>query len=503
MKTFDVTTTRYLDQLNIERNDISASKLMERAGVGAAKIILQFIKKYDSSYLRRFVIVVGSGNNGGDGFVIAKYLADYTSNEITIFAASPIDKIKSTTALFHANLIPKSVAVKSLAELALQDGDIIIDCLLGTGFNGELKAPYKSVIDQINNFCAPVIAIDIPSGLNGDTGIVDYSSIKADLTITIGYPKIGFFKNEGPSCCGALRCVDIGIDSYDTKSLLDTVFLADVKNYLGKEPYNSHKKSRGSVLIIGGSKLYGGAPILSSLSALRAGCGIVNVVTANHRFVNYPASLIIHFIDNENGFFDSKIDSIRRLIDESDSIVIGPGMSEDWRNNEFIDSLLNTDKPLVIDAGAINIISSNHHIYKSVGPRIMTPHPGEMKRLLQGFGLAEYVKIERHLQALQLAKVTNSFVVLKGFQTIVASPDGRYRVNTSGNINLATAGSGDCLCGIIAAYINKINDYFDAITAAVFIHGLAGELSENGTGTIGDDLPSLIPRATKIISTDG
>jgi len=178
-------------------------------------------------------------------------------------------------------------------------------------------------------------------------------------------------------------------------------------------------------------------------------------------------------------------------------------LSEDWRNNDFLTNLLNVEKPIVIDAGALNIISNNRHIYQCNGIRIMTPHPGEMKRLLKGFGLDKYIGMERHLQALNLAKTTKSFVVLKGFQTIVASPDGRYRVNTSGNINLATAGSGDCLAGIIASYINKIDDCFDAISAAVFIHGLAGELSENGTGTISDDLPSLIPKAIKMISANG
>lgn len=501
MKTFDVTTMRHLDQLTIEKKVISAEILMERAGIGAAEIILQFIKKYDPSHVRRFVIVTGSGNNGGDGFVIAKYLAANTTHEVIIFSSSPIGEIKSLTSCFHAKLIPESVTIKPISELFLKDGDIVIDCLLGTGFSGELKEPYKTVINQINNFGAPVVAIDIPSGLNGDSGIVTSSSIKAALTVAIGYPKIGFFSNDGPSYCGALRCADIGIESDNTKSLLDTIFLSDVKNYLKKEAYNSHKKSRGSVLVIGGSVLYGGAPILSSLSALRAGSGMARVITANQRFVNYPASLIVHFIDNQDGFFDIKFDSIRRLIDESDSIVVGPGMSEDWRNNEFVVNLLKLDKPIVIDAGTLNIISTNRHIYSDFGPRIMTPHPGEMKRLLKSFGLDEYIGMERYLQALKLAKTTNSFVVLKGFQSIVASPDGRYRVNTSGNINLATAGSGDCLAGIIASYINKIDDYFDAISAAVFIHGLAGELSENGTGTISDDLPSLIPKATKIVLT--
>lgn len=503
MKTFDVTTMRHLDQIAIEEKGITAEKLMERAGNGAAQIILQFIKKYDSSHIRRFVIVTGSGNNGGDGFVIARYLAENTANEVIIFSASPLNEIKSPTSFFHAKLTPQSVMIKPLRELFLKDGDVVIDCLLGTGFNGELKELFKTTIEQINSFGVPIIAIDIPSGLNGDTGVVASSSIKADLTVTIGYPKIGFFKNDGPSFCGTLRCVDIGIETYNTTSLLDTIFLSDAKKYFKKEKYNSHKKTRGSVLVIGGSALYGGAPILSSLSALRAGCGMSRVITANQRFVNYPASLIVHFIDNQDGFYDIKIDSIRRLIDESNSVVVGPGLSEDWRNNDFLTNLLNVEKPIVIDAGALNIISNNRHIYQCNGIRIMTPHPGEMKRLLKGFGLDKYIGMERHLQALNLAKTTKSFVVLKGFQTIVASPDGRYRVNTSGNINLATAGSGDCLAGIIASYINKIDDCFDAISAAVFIHGLAGELSENGTGTISDDLPSLIPKAIKMISANG
>ncbi|MDD3116496.1 MAG: NAD(P)H-hydrate dehydratase [Victivallaceae bacterium] len=500
MKTFDTATMRHLDRLTINEKKIPAEILMNRAGNGAAEEIIEYVKIYHSSHIRRFVIITGSGNNGGDGFVIADYLAKYTHKEIIVFTSCSFSEMKSDEAVFYGKKIAESINNLPISELIINRGDMVIDCLLGTGFKGKIKKSYQDVIMKINESGVPVVAIDIPSGLNGDNGVAASPSVIADLTVTIGYPKIGFFKNDGPSHCGILRCVDIGIDSDNYESLLDTVFSDDVCKFFKKVAYNGHKNSRGSVLVIGGSALYGGAPILSSMSALRSGCGICRVVTANHRFSNYPASLIVYFSDNKEGFFNLNDKQVRRFIDDSDSIVIGPGMSDHWRNDDFVENLLSIDKPVVIDAGALNIISNSRRIYKNNGVRVLTPHQGEMERLLKGFGLTKYLKSDRHIQAVKIAEVTGAFIVLKGFRSVVASPDARYRINCSGNSNLATAGSGDCLSGIIASYLNKIDDYFDAITAAVFIHGLVGELSDKGCGMISDDIPSLIPNALRMIT---
>lgn len=500
MKVFDVETMRMLDNITIQRIGIPGEILMERAGIGAGEMILDFVYKLNPSFSRRFIILTGSGNNGGDGFVISRYLAKMTNNEIWVYTVADIKSLKSPTAAFHAALIPESVNVSDVENLSIKDSDIIIDCLLGTGFKGILKEPYNNIIKKINESGNTVIAIDIPSGLNGDDGSNDGLAIKADMTITIGYPKIGFFKNNGPSYCGIIKVLDIGINDNNMKSLLDTVFIDDVRRMIPEIAFNVHKNSRGSVLILGGCSLYGGAPFLSGLSALRAGAGMCRVITPNKDINNSKLALIIKRINDDYGYFrESGFDLIHEEIEKSDSIVIGPGMGTDEQSVKFLEKVLSLDKKIVIDADALNIISNNRHIFKNNGCQVMTPHPREMKRLLKSFGLDEYLNKERHLQAVKLAETTGSYVVLKGFHSIIAAPDGNWRLNCSGNQNLATAGSGDCLSGVIAAFLNRISDPYDAISSAVFIHGLAGEMSSFGTGTIADDLPELIAGAIKEI----
>ncbi len=500
MKVFDVATMRELDRITIEDNGIPGEVLMERAGIGAGEIILDFIKKFNPSFSRRFVILTGSGNNGGDGFVISRYLAKMTNHEIVLCSVVDINTLKSTTASFHAALIPESVSIIDVENLYIKHNDIIIDCLLGTGFKGLLKEPYSSIIKKVNDSENIVISIDIPSGLNGDDGSNDENAVKADMTITIGFPKIGFFQNDGPSHCGIIKTVDIGIGDNNMESLLDTVFIDDVRKMMPKVAFDAHKNSRGSVLVIGGCALYGGAPFLSGLTALRAGAGMCRIVTPNKDVINHKLALIVKRVSGDYGYLqDSDIDLIQEEIDKSNSIVIGPGMGNDEKSVKFLRRILSLDQKIVIDADALNIISVNRHILRNNGCRVMTPHPGEMKRLLNGFDLNGYLNKERHLQAVKLAEVTGAYVVLKGFHSIIASPDGRWRLNCSGNRNLATAGSGDCLSGLIGAFLNRIPDPYDAVSAAVFIHGLAGEMSEYGTGMIADDLPELIAKAIKEI----
>lgn len=501
MKVFDVETMRNLDRMTIENDLVSGKILMERAGFGAGEIILNYMNKFDPSFFRRFLIICGSGNNGGDGFVISRYLANHCKSEIIVYMVGKIDENKSPDAAFHASLIPESVKVEDVENYDPEMGDVTVDCLLGTGFKGPLKPLYNMIIKKVNSSPGRVVSIDIPSGLNGNDGTFAGTAVKADLTISIAYPKIGIFRNDGPSYSGSLKNVDIGISDRNMEPLLDALFIDDIRRIMPRISLDSHKNSRGSVLVAGGSALYGGAVFLSGEAALRAGAGLCRIVTPNCDVTSRRLSLIVRHSGEKNGYLGREnFADIREDMEKSDSIVLGPGIGTDERTVTFVELMLNVNKKMVIDADALNLISSNRHIWKNGEGRVLTPHPGEMKRLLKGFGLEHVLTENRHLQALELAKVTDSIVILKGFHSIIAAPDGRFRVNTSGNSNLATAGSGDSLTGVIAAFMNHpFKDLYDAASAAVFVHGLAGELSGYGCGTIGDDLPELIAAACKMV----
>ena len=259
------------------------------------------------------------------------------------------------------------------------------------------------------------------------------------------------------------------------------------------------------MLIIAGSRDYFGAPFLSALSALRSGCGLVRVaIPQNMQPVDSRCfSLIVKRVkDNGGGYFcEQSIKELEPLIALSDAIVVGPGIGQHRDLVPFLSYLCAIDKPMVFDADALNVISQIPEIFKEKESNILTPHPGEMHRLLDAFDLSECLNSDRITQAKTLAETTGSTVVLKGHRSVTASPDGRVAVNSSGCPALATAGSGDCLTGVIASFIAKDADYFEDVAAAVYIHGLAGELSYFGNrGMIADDIPMLVAEAMKKLS---
>jgi NAD(P)H-hydrate epimerase len=510
MKAVSVEQMRSLDQKTIQEYGTSSFDLMECAGLNAGLEIIDYIKNIDHKHVKRFVILAGKGNNGGDGYVVARYLLEHSLSEVLIYAVCGIHDLEGAAAR-HAGKLKGSVKIEvkeTLAKNDFQSGDIIIDALLGTGSKGSLKKPFDNWVKVVNASGLPVIALDIPSGLDGDTGKVCGGGILADLTITIGLPKKGLVLGAGPEQCGLLKVADIGIpDEYIEKVETDfEIYTArDAARLISRLPMNSHKNTRGSVLVIAGSKDYFGAPFLAALSALRSGSGLVRVAIPQN---GQPAdsrcfSLIIKRVqDNGSGSFcERSIKELEPLIAVSGAVVIGPGIGQNRDLVPFLSYLCTIDKPMVLDADALNMISQIPEIFKEKESTILTPHPGEMHRLLDAFDLSECLNSDRITQAKTLAEATGATVVLKGHRSVIASPDGRVAVNSSGGPALATAGSGDCLTGVIASFIANEIDYFEAAAAAVYIHGLAGELSYFGNrGLIADDIPMLIADAMKKIS---
>ncbi|MHB9139491.1 MAG: NAD(P)H-hydrate dehydratase [Victivallaceae bacterium] len=510
MKAVSVEQMRSLDQKTIQDFGISSFDLMERAGFGAGQEILDYTSSIDRKHVRRFVILTGKGNNGGDGYVAARYLFEHSLCEIIIYSICAVECLEGAAAR-HAGKIKGKVKVAVKEKLStddFKDGDIIIDALLGTGAKGKLKKPFDNWIKTVNASGLPVIALDIPSGLDGDNGKTCGDCIIADLTVTIGLPKKGLALGSGPVQCGMLKVVEIGIPYEYIKTVesdFEVYTAQDARRLLPRLPVNSYKNTRGAVLVIAGSRDYSGAPFLSALSALRSGSGLVRVaIPQNCQPVDSRSlSLIVNQVkDNGSGYFcEQSIKELEPLIAVSDSIVVGPGIGKHRDLVPFMSYLCAVEKPMVLDADALNVIAQIPEIFKEKESNILTPHPGEMHRLLDAFDLSECLNYERTIQAKTLAEATASTVVLKGNRTITASPDGRIAVNSSGCPALATAGSGDCLTGIIASLIAKETDYFEAVATAVYIHGLTGELSYCGNRAMtADDIPMLIGEAMKKIS---
>ena len=512
MKAISVQQMRELDQRAIKEAKIPAFILMERAGFNCGEKIIEFIEdRIHFNHVKRFVILAGKGNNGGDAYVVARYLYENTDIEVVIYSICDIEKLGDDSKK-HAGLIIGNVDYSIKGKITDKDfyeGDIIIDGLLGTGISGSLKKTYANWIKTVNASFLTVISLDIPSGLNASDGSVKDDCIMADMTVTIASPKYGLVKGRGPEYCGLLRCVDIGIPQKyinEIESDFDIYFSCDAKKYLTRLPMKSYKNSLGSVLIIGGSKEYYGAPFLAALTAQRAGAGMVRVVVPESVQIIPDAalSLIITKIpDKGKGYFClESLKELKSLIDKSDVIVIGPGIGTERDTFLFLREILKIEKTLIIDADALNIIAESPEIYHKNDSNILTPHPGEMKRLLEAFELEHFNDKTREEKAEALAECLDATIVFKGARTVTASPDGQITVNSSGCPALSTAGSGDSLCGIIAALNAKAHeDYYTATTAAVFIHGMTGEISPFGNrGFIADDIQALIPEAMLRIS---
>lgn len=512
MKAISVEQMRELDRRSIEEAKIPGFVLMERAGLACGEEIIKFInERIHFSHVRRFVILAGKGNNGGDAYVVARYLYENTDIDIIIYSICDLQKL-GDDAKKHAGLIIEDVAYcinKKLTDNDFRQGDIIIDGLLGTGIKGSLRKPYDNWIKTVNASSLPVISLDIPSGLNGDNGQFKDDCIMSDMTVTMALAKHGLLIGRGPEYCGLLRCVDIGIPPEyikETESDIEVCFASDVKKYLSRLPMKSYKNSVGSVLIIGGSKEYYGAPFLAALTAQRAGAGIVRVAVPEsiERIPDAALSLIVSKIkDNGNGYFClESLKELKSLIEKSDVLVLGPGIGTERDTFLFVREILKIQKPLIIDADALNIIAESPEIYQRKDSNILTPHPGEMKLLLEAFELEHFNDQSRKNKAEALAECLDSTIVFKGSRTITASPDGQITINSSGCPALATAGSGDCLTGIIAAFNAKAHeDYYTATAAAVFVHGVTGEISPFGNrGFTADDIHKLIPEAMLRIS---
>jgi len=446
MKIVSVAEMRSLEAAAIARG-VSGYRLMDQAARGAAGIVNAYAAD------RRVVILAGKGNNGGDAIAMARYL----KNPPVIYSLIPPDQYRNEAAEAVLDCPVPISFQQNLSVWDFNDSDIIIDGLLGIGFTGELAGQAREWIEFVNTLPQPVISLDLPSGVPGDVSNFDGLAVNAAMTITFGYPKVGCFGKHS----GMLRQVAIEIGE-PAANVGESYFLADARKHFPHPAFDAHKNSRGIVLLLAGSNRYPGAAALAAESALRAGAGRVHLIS-EFRPPNLPSAVIV----NPSAY-------LPQLLELCDTVVAGPGWGKAEDRLPVLAALFASKKTLVLDADALNLLADHPKIARWRSNIILTPHGGEAARLDNVF---------------ELDKLPMT-VVRKGPFTRVSCLD-RVSINSSGSVNLATAGSGDVLSGCVGALAAKM-EVFEAARLAVFFHGLAGEASS--LGMIADDLPKLIQK---------
>lgn len=508
MKAVSGTQMRGLDRRTITETGISGEHLMKIAGLRAAAGILKnFAADLSGEAVPIFCILAGKGNNGGDAFVVAEMLAN-AGYSVSLHCAAPESDL-SGDALTMFRHLPASIRDHISDTLTAQDlADpltVVVDGLLGTGFHGSLREPYRTWCRLVNASGKPVAALDIPSGLDADSGEADPDAVAADITFTMAAPKTGMLSEAGIRHTGRLRVMDIGIPESFVNELPDTIECTDfstVKGKLKREAFDAHKYTRGHLFIAGGCKLFPGAPLLAAEAGLRSGAGLVSCCLPEHAEIHAPVpkALIVRRLASNTGFFNAEsATELLFIANKAGAFVIGPGMGTALECVGFLEKILSVKAPLVLDADALNQLSATPDLIaklkKRSDPTVITPHPGEMKRLAAALGLNDGSMTRSELAA-AVSKQLNAFVIYKGPRTIVAAPDGRFAVNLSGCPALATAGTGDILSGMIGAFLlNPELNPFEAIRSAVFLHGYTAEITVQpgcSRGFIADDFLPMI-----------
>jgi ADP-dependent NAD(P)H-hydrate dehydratase / NAD(P)H-hydrate epimerase len=507
MKLVTASEMRELDRRAIQDLGIPSLVLMENAG----RTTYQILRREFPSLQGEVGVVAGRGNNGGDGFVVARYLAN-AGLPVAVFLLGEREQVRGDARVnleILSHLGIEVIEVFSEVELnpvvhRLAKADLIVDALLGTGLNSPVKGLMADLIERVNHLRPPVLAVDIPTGLSADTGEVLGVALKARVTVTYGWPKLGQIVPPGRDYVGRLWQVDISISprlAHDVR--LELTEAQDLRELLPPRPFGSNKGTFGHLLVLAGAIGKTGAASMSSEAALRAGAGLVTL--------GIPASLndILEVKLTEvmtmplpeaaatRALGKAALTPIKEFLGEKFTLAIGPGLGTHTETRELVCRLVH-DLPqaMVIDADGVNNLAADIFcLTDAAGPRILTPHPGEIARLL---GLSVPEVQDRRLDiARETAAKFGITLVLKGAQTLVAAEDGRVSLNPTGNPALASGGTGDVLTGMIGGFLAQGLTPWDAARLGVYLHGLTADyfVSHHGPrGMIAGDLLTVFPQ---------
>ena len=476
-----------MDQTTIQEVGIPGRILMENAGAGAFRFMCRVFPDLRAS---KIAVIAGRGNNGGDGFVIARHLFQ-KDIAVKVFLLSSADRVQGDARanldlLFSIGIpvveIPDGRAF-SKQKAALRRYDIFVDAIFGTGLNSDVRGHYREVIHFLNLLDQPIFSVDIPSGLNADNGQICGIGIQATATATFAFPKIGHAVYPGADLTGALDVIEIGVPKQVVRQIAPRQFLVQKEALMGmlqKRDPDTHKGKTGHLLALAGSPGKTGAAAMTATAAMRVGAGLVTlgVPKGLHTVIEPQVTEVMTYAlpQTADGMLDDKgLDALLRLAAGKQCVTVGPGIGTAAETKALLWGLLATNKlPMVIDADGLNILSE--HIDRLTSRRcalILTPHPGEMGRLC-GLAAADIQK-NRIEHARSLASQLEAHVVLKGARTVMAHPDGSVFVNTSGNSGMASGGMGDVLTGAIAGFITQGYGPKEAIHLGVYLHGAAAD----------------------------
>jgi ADP-dependent NAD(P)H-hydrate dehydratase / NAD(P)H-hydrate epimerase len=498
-----------IDRRAIREFGIPGPVLMENA---AAAVMTEMEAFFHGPASARIGILCGKGNNGGDGLALARRLS-VRGRTVRAALLAPFDEVSGDAGINLSVLrrmedkeLVRSASIKTLREI-IAHSDILVDAMFGTGLSGPLTGLYARAVELVDASGLPVVSIDVPTGIDADTGRVMGKAVKADLTVTMTLLKRGLVLYPGAAYAGVVRVADLGIpleavaEERIDLSLIDGNSLRDM---LDRRPLDSHKGDFGRLLVIAGSPGMTGAAVLAARAALRSGTGLVRVAAPSGQVpviqVQLCEAVCVPSAESSEGTLGTESEGeLLKGAAAANACAVGPGLSNHFETAQVVRNLLQRIAvPMVIDADALNALAGHTDLLKKVkAPVILTPHPGEMGRLL---GVStDDVQKDRIGLARDFARRHRVVLVLKGAGTVVATPDGTTFINSTGNPGMASGGTGDALTGVIGGFLAQGRSPVDAARLGVYLHGLAGDLTAREKGEVGSTAGDLIEQLPEAI----
>ncbi|MFC1541777.1 NAD(P)H-hydrate dehydratase [Candidatus Latescibacterota bacterium] len=516
MKVLTAEQMAYVDRTTIEKGTPGID-LMGNAGMEVFRFIRDTL-----GISSNIVIISGKGNNGGDGFRVAELCAE-NGCSVHVFLLGEKAKVKGNAETFmegFESLKGKIIEITAAEELEkhseiIMSANLIVDAIFGTGLKGDIEGLPASAIEIINSSAAAVMAVDIPSGVNASTGEVSQIAVKADYTVTFGCPKVGHISPPGRNMCGVVEIADIGF-SEEVMDAVDpagyTLTSTEAAQLIPKRSYNAHKGSTGKLFLLAGSVGMTGAAVLSSMSAIRSGAGMVTV--------GCPESLndILEIkltevmtrplpeVRRKRCLSSRALGLIRKVVANADVVAVGPGLGTYVETSELVRRFISKyEGRIVLDADGINAFKGNHEALKTAPADIvLTPHYGELSRIIDM--TIEEIAADPSEAVKKASKLTGKIILLKGAPTVIANPQGEVWINGTGNEGMATAGMGDVLTGIISGFAVQGLDLFESAILGAYIHGMAGDYAADEKGihgmTAGDVLKHIPQTIIDILAQD-